>query len=1439
MDITSLSLAELKTRLESQVDQGKLALAPDLLGDPTLAGFLAGLPGGRAVLTGPRFDLADTAWPQRLTVTGQVGTAWPVSAFAADAFQVGPFVLTVTRAAAGRPAQVGVTVDATLRVGALALPVTGSLTPDGALASTLRAGDHPPQDLADLLTLVSGSAGTTGLPSGTPFATGLTINDLALRTRLGEAPLTSLVLTLDSAVDWPVVANRFVLRSIGVTLVATHTAVPNSFSQVGFGASLHATLLIGREFTVSLGFGSGGPWELDIVPADGVLPSLADLAGLIGGQSLQDSVRTGLAAVGLGEIGIDGVQIGFDPHAGALRHIAVAGHLVLAGVRFDLTARLPGFQFGGHLGDGETIGLKRLFEHFFGTAEGFPDVVVTELGLTAYPQEGSYELELTVEDDEFVLGPVAFQQLSATIAKDASGYTGSIRAGLTLGGAQLLIEASRPDSGGVWVFTGTTGPGQQLRVSDLHADLGTTFDAFTLPAAVRDLLIDELLIRFDTRGNFTFTCHTRFPVSDTGNLDLTLVIDVAARDGGPSEIRSRATAVIGDLHFEVDFARTEGALSLLAAYTAQPKRTAQKIATLLAPVLDACPALAPLIPDSLEIELKDAFVFLDQARPATGGSPARPGRVLFGLDLGASLDLAQLPLVGRELPDGQRAGVDDLQIIVAATAFTAADVAAVNALLPAGITRLPGTAGDGSALPAGITLGAKLTLGGDPYPLALPVSPAPGGNPPAAPPAPVGGQPVVTAGNTQWLTLQRTFGPLHLNRVGFQYERQKLWFLLDASISLGGLTFTLDGLAVGSPLNDFAPEFDLHGLGLDYRNGPLAVSAGLLRVPLTGADGQPYDEYEGSALLTIRELTVSALGAYAYVGGYPSLFVYAFLDYPIGGPAFFQVTGIAAGFGYNRRLRVPAIDQIAQFPLVSKVMSDSSGPAPATDPITELSTLRPYLTPSEGDQFLAVGIRFTSFKQIDSFALLTLMFGQRFEIDILGLSTMKVPAAPDVPPIAEIQMAVKASFVPDEGFLGVAAQLTSASYLFSRDCHLSGGFAFYSWFSGTHGGDFVVTVGGYRPGFVPPAHYPVVPRLGFNWQIDSAVSVKGDAYFALTPSVLMAGGHLAATWNSGNLSAWFTAGVDFLIGWQPYHYEASLYVGIGVRYTYHFFGTHTLSVDVGADLSIWGPEFSGRARVHLSVISFEVSFGAGANQRPAPIDWPAFQAAFLPADSAEQPICTLAVRDGLVRAGDGDVDWVLSPRKFTLVTDSVVPAKTYDVGAGRIDGAVPAATFGIAPMDVPATQFGSTHAVTITRDGSTDVTNLFAFEPVSKRVPRALWGESVTTRADPDPLIADSLAGFAITPIAPVLPAVDPPQSIPDSQAGYSMEQIDQAFDLVDEKVFRPATEQGRDAVDRALGSTKRDTLLADLGVDEQITVGGRTAAAFLVVPLVGKLIGQ
>ena len=74
--------------------------------------------------------------------------------------------------------------------------------------------------------------------------------------------------------------------------------------------------------------------------------------------------------------------------------------------------------------------------------------------------------------------------------------------------------------------------------------------------------------------------------------------------------------------------------------------------------------------------------------------------------------------------------------------------------------------------------------------------------------------------------------------------------------------------------------------------------------------------------------------------------------------------------------------------------------------------------------------------------------------------------------------------------------------------------------------------------------------LGFHWQVDPALTLKGDAYFALTAGALMAGGHLDADYRTDPLHAWFKLGVDFLIAWQPYHYGASAYVDVGVEVTF-------------------------------------------------------------------------------------------------------------------------------------------------------------------------------------------------------------------------------------------------------------------------------------------------
>jgi len=889
----------------------------------------------------------------------------------------------------------------------------------------------------------------------------------------------------------------------------------------------------------------------------------------------------------------------------------------------------------------------------------------------------------------------------------------------------------------------------------------TVFQAIAPPAAIADLTIEKLAITFHTlTRHFTFACETSTFIGNT-SVALSITLDLLPGDKGYTK-KFGGTVTVGTRQFILFFSEDATSTLLLAEY-ANPGGDKIKIREDLVAPLSA--DIAQYIPAALEIDFKDVLFVFD--RGAAGTQPT----FLFGLELGATIpSLSNLPLVGQELSAEQNIKVDNLRVLFASQALTANLVASVNGLLMSEITPLPAI-----GLSAGLTLSAAITFGSTPQILTVPIA---GVGTPATPTPSAPG--TTSTNNATWFSLQKSFGPLHFNRVGVQYQDAAVWFLLDAALSLAGLTLSLDGLAVGSPLTPFAPEFQLRGLGLAYQSGPLEIDGSFLHTKQTLPNGTRYDEYDGAALIKTEELTISALGSYALLGDNPSLFIYAVLDYPLGGPSFFFVTGLAAGFGYNRSLTVPVIDQIAQFPLVAEAVSGATPPQSINDIGNELAKLEQYIHPEVGETFFAVGIRFTSFKIIDSFVLVTVAFGNELEVDVLGLSTLilptPVPDEPPVTPLAVVQMAVKASYIPAQGFLGVSAQLTSASYVLSNNCLLTGGFAFYSWFAGEHNGDFVQTLGGYHPSFVVPAHYPTVPRLGYSWQVDSQLSIKGQAYCALTASALMAGMQIQANWESGNLRAWFSASFDFLISWKPFHYDISAHVNLGASYTFWFFGTQTVSFDVGADLHIWGPEFSGTAHINLSIISFDVSFGANSAPSPTPIDWVTFKKSFLPADT---DVAGISVKAGLLnKTSQDDSDLgVLDPKTFSLVTNSVVPSTSSRIATGQDITAAsttgngfqpytasgkPAQTlsgttaqaFGqvaIGPMGVQIGELVSTQTITITHNG-THVEDQFVYTPVLKNVPVGLWGHSLQPDLNGPRFVDNAFAGFEIAPAAPSVP---------------------------------------------------------------------------------------
>ena len=309
---------------------------------------------------------------------------------------------------------------------------------------------------------------------------------------------------------------------------------------------------------------------------------------------------------------------------------------------------------------------------------------------------------------------------------------------------------------------------------------------------------------------------------------------------------------------------------------------------------------------------------------------------------------------------------------------------------------------------------------------------------------------------------------------------------------------------------------------------------------------------------------------------------------------------------------------------------------------------------------------------IEAQAVVSVSFGVDLQIGVVGTCSMTFPKG-DPYPVAYVEIDVVASFAPSTGLLAVDGKLSPASYLFGGFVKLTGGFAFYAWFSGEHQGDFVVSLGGYHPAF-SPANYPVVPRLGLEFSL-GPLKVLGQAYFALTPSMFMAGVRLTATFEAGPVKAWFDAGVDFLIAWAPFHYEAHAWVTIGCAVD---LGLFTLSVQIGADLQIWGPAFGGEALVDLDVVSFTIAFGA-PRAVPAPVGWTTFATNFLPPPGSVPPATpAIAARAMAPRAapaateGDpnivkatvtagmiaqaGGFDWILDPDQFRILTASSIPA---------------------------------------------------------------------------------------------------------------------------------------------------------------------------------------
>ena len=172
------------------------------------------------------------------------------------------------------------------------------------------------------------------------------------------------------------------------------------------------------------------------------------------------------------------------------------------------------------------------------------------------------------------------------------------------------------------------------------------------------------------------------------------------------------------------FGSGEDSKYCLAAYL-DPNGYRLNIRSLAKSVLS--PDQAALIPASLAIWLNSALL----AYSRQGQDSTMESAVVFGADLGASIKLSDLPVVGSALPADLMIELQSLRVMVASASLSRESVEKLNNLIPDGMNPLPdrphggdeaqGKASTQAALTKGFNISAVLLFGKKPRTLTLPL----------------------------------------------------------------------------------------------------------------------------------------------------------------------------------------------------------------------------------------------------------------------------------------------------------------------------------------------------------------------------------------------------------------------------------------------------------------------------------------------------------------------------------------------------------------------------------------------------------------------------------------------------------------------------------------------------------------------------------------------
>jgi hypothetical protein len=747
----------LQSRLQAmRTPRGQLVLPADFVPLGPVADFIALLPDQRLVLEKAQVNSPRAARITRVSVTGRVTGNWPVPHFDGTALTEIDVELVFDQPAPGQPIASALNIAKTKVAspqGAMALK--GALQPGGALLLGAAPGEAAPTVNAGAI--VAGlvdSPEAGAILRAVPLFASLPISGVSVTIGLGSATFTSAELAVRASGIWSILGNDVLaLRDPGIAVAVTRRGAAGApYGRQSHEAMLRATTLVGgAPFDVTLAISDASVVEVSISPQSGsVVPALADLARLIGGDAVGGALATGLNALGFDTIAIDSFQVGLDWSAPRLSWAALNGHFTLAGgtlnttvqllPRLAITATLPRAMAGSPTPHA-AIRLDVLAAHVLGESAGLPATELDGFSLFADPGAGAYSVMAGIATDwRWQIsdgGPaITLSDVTLNAAKGAGGVSGGLAVLWSIGGFDIGISGDYRGSGQGWLLSGSATQEQPADAGALLAELGSELGV-GIPAvmaeAVSSLRIAQLGATLDTQSkSFEFNAE----VEGGGDLPLGLGSYHADLRINLSSTLDRATGkrdFAGHFESELDI----GDATFTIAYDFGPSRVIRGRWTSAGGETISLDDIAGKlgldaivdVPDGLDLTLNSASFeyhsdpqsftlsatsssFGDAFFTMAKGADGNWGFV-FGVESPSGGKLSDLPVLGSALGPADFLSIEKAAFIVASNAppnYVLPALPAVPAAGPAGRPNSPVASGMTLQLATGISVVAVIDL---------------------------------------------------------------------------------------------------------------------------------------------------------------------------------------------------------------------------------------------------------------------------------------------------------------------------------------------------------------------------------------------------------------------------------------------------------------------------------------------------------------------------------------------------------------------------------------------------------------------------------------------------------------------------------------------------------------------------------------------------------